>query len=146
VKSMRPGSVIVDLAVDNGGNCALSQAGKVVTKHGVKIVGHANVPGRLAADASMLYANNLFNFLALLFDKEKKALAIDWDDEIVKGTLVTKDGAIVHPNLKPAEPEAKAPKTEKAPEAAAPAEDEKGPGDDKGPGKDTAAGEAKNGE
>lgn len=107
-KSMKPGSVIVDLAVDNGGNCALSQAGKVVRKHGVAIVGHANVPGRLAADASMLYANNLYNFLALLFDKEAKGLSIDWEDEIVKGTLVAKDGAIVHPNLKPAEPAPKA--------------------------------------
>jgi NAD(P) transhydrogenase subunit alpha len=99
VKAMKPGSVIVDLAVENGGNCALSQPGKVVTKHGVKIVGHRNVPGRLAADASMLYANNLFNFLSLLVDRESKELKIDWDDEIVKSTLVTKAGAVVHPAL-----------------------------------------------
>ncbi len=103
VKSMKPGSVIVDLAVETGGNCEVTEAGKVVVKHGVKIVGHLNVPGRLAADASMLYANNLFNFVALLYDKESKELAIDWEDEIVQGTLVTRDGAIVHPDLKPSE-------------------------------------------
>ncbi len=101
VKSMKPGSVIVDLAVETGGNCELTEAGKVVVKHGVKIVGHLNVPGRLAADASMLYANNLFNFVSLLYDKESKELAIDWEDEIVQGTLVTRDGAVVHPELKP---------------------------------------------
>ncbi len=101
VKSMKTGSVIVDLAVETGGNCELTEAGKVVVKHGVKIVGHLNVPGRLAADASMLYANNLFNFVSLLYDKESKELAIDWEDEIVQGTLVTRDGAVVHPDLKP---------------------------------------------
>ena len=103
VKSMKTGSVIVDLAVETGGNCELTEAGKVVVKHGVKIVGHLNVPGRLAADASMLYANNLFNFVSLLYDKESKELAIDWEDEIVRGTLVTRDGAVVHPDLKPTE-------------------------------------------
>ena len=102
VESMKPGSVIVDLAVETGGNCELAEAGKVVAKHGVKIVGHLNVPGRLATDASMLYANNVFNFVSLLYDKESQALAIDWEDEIVTGTLVTKDGAIVHPALVPA--------------------------------------------
>ncbi|MGF1609649.1 MAG: Re/Si-specific NAD(P)(+) transhydrogenase subunit alpha [Kiloniellales bacterium] len=99
VKSMKPGSVIVDLAVETGGNCELSQPGKVVTKHDVSIVGHLNVPSRLATDASQLYARNLFNFLALMIDKEKKALAIDWDDEIIKGTCITRDGAVVHPAL-----------------------------------------------
>ena len=103
VKSMKPGAVVVDLAVDNGGNCALSKPGEVAVEHDVTIVGHLNVPSRLAADASMLYANNIYNFLALLVDKESKSLAIDWDDEIVKGTLVTKDGQIVHPNQVPAE-------------------------------------------
>ena len=101
VASMKPGSVIVDLAVETGGNCELTVPGKVVVKHGVKVVGHLNVPGRLAADASMLYANNLFNFFSLLYDKESGALAIDWEDEIVKSTLVTKDGAVVHPDFKP---------------------------------------------
>ena len=119
VESMKPGSVIVDLAVETGGNCELVEAGKVVIKHGVKIVGHLNVPGRLAADASMLYANNVFNFVSLLYDKESQALAIDWEDEIVTGTLVTRDGAIVHPALVPA---SAAPVSEPEPEAAAKAE------------------------
>ena len=117
VKSMKPGSVIVDLAVETGGNCELTEAGKVVVKHGVKIVGHLNVPGRLAADASMLYANNLFNFVSLLYDKESKELAIDWEDEIVQGTLVTRDGAVVHPELKPSGT-APAPTANVAPEGA----------------------------
>ena len=99
VKSMKPGSVIVDLAVEAGGNCALSQPGKIAVKHGVHIVGHMNVPGRLAADASALYARNLFNLLQLMIDAESKALKIDWDDEIVKGICVTRDGAVVHPAL-----------------------------------------------
>ncbi len=104
VKSMKPGSVIVDLAIETGGNCELTQAGKVVTKHGVKIVGHHNVPSRLAADTSQLYARNVLNFLALLIDKETKELAIDLDDEIITGTLVTRDGAVVHPALALAKP------------------------------------------
>jgi NAD(P) transhydrogenase subunit alpha len=102
VKTMKPGSVIVDLAVEQGGNCELSELGKVVTKHGVKIVGHANVPSRIAVDASMLYAKNVLNFLTPLIDKETKALKIDHADEIVKGTLLTEGGQIVHPNLVPA--------------------------------------------
>lgn len=119
VKSMKPGSVIVDLAAETGGNCELTQAGKVVTKHGVKIVGHYNVPSRLAADTSQLYARNVLNFLALLIDKETKALVIDLDDEIIKGTLVTRDGAVVHAALAPAasQPAAKPaqPKADEAP-------------------------------
>jgi NAD(P) transhydrogenase subunit alpha len=99
VKSMKPGSVIVDLAVEAGGNCALSQPGKVAVKHGVRIVGYMNVPGRLAADASALYARNLFNLLQLMIDAESKTLKIDWDDEIIKGICVTRDGAVVHPAL-----------------------------------------------
>jgi len=99
VKSMKPGSVIVDLAVEQGGNCPISEMGKVVKKHGVVIVGHANVPGRLAADASSLYARNLFALVSLLYNKEAKALKIDWEDEIVKGTALTRDGQIVHPAL-----------------------------------------------
>lgn len=100
VKSMKPGSVIVDLAVEQGGNCPLSELGQVVEKHGVRIVGHANVPSRLAADASALYAKNLLNFLTLLIDKETKGLKINWEDEIVKGVALTRDGEIVHPNFK----------------------------------------------
>ena len=99
VKSMKPGSVIVDLAVETGGNCALSQAGKVVVKHGVRIVGHNNVPGRLAVDASALYAKNLLNFLKLIIDAESGELKIDWEDEIIKGTCITHDGKVVHPQL-----------------------------------------------
>jgi NAD(P) transhydrogenase subunit alpha len=99
VKTMRPGSIVVDLAVEQGGNCPLSEIGKVVKKHSVVIVGHANVPGRLAADASSLYARNLFALVSLLYDKEAKSLKIDWEDEIVKGTALTRDGRIVHPAL-----------------------------------------------
>ena len=99
VASMKPGSVIVDLAVEQGGNVVGSRPGEVVRAHGVTIVGHVNVPGRLAADASALYAKNLLNFLTPLIDGESHALTIDWQDEIVAGTLVTKDGAIVHPAL-----------------------------------------------
>jgi NAD(P) transhydrogenase subunit alpha len=100
VKSMKPGSVIVDLAVEQGGNCPLSELGKVVQKHGVTLVGHANVPSRLAADATSLYARNLLNFLTLLIDKETKGLKINWEDEIVKGVALTRDGQIIHPNFK----------------------------------------------
>ena len=99
VKSMHAGAVIVDLAVEAGGNCALSQPGKVIVKHGVKMVGHLNVPSRLAEDASALYAKNLLNFITPLVDSETKALAIDWEDEIVTGTLVARDGKVVHPAL-----------------------------------------------
>ena len=98
VESMKPGSVIVDLAVERGGNCELSKPGEVVAVNNVKIVGYLNVPGRLAATASSLYAKNLFAFLELLVDKEKK-LNVPWDDEIVKATLLTRDGAVVHPNF-----------------------------------------------
>jgi NAD(P) transhydrogenase subunit alpha len=101
VASMRPGSVIVDLAVERGGNCELAQAGEVVESGGVKIVGHRNVPGRIAASASSLYARNLFAFLEILVDKNAKALAVNWDDEIVKATALTRDGAVIHPSFAP---------------------------------------------
>ncbi len=101
VKSMRAGSVIVDLAVERGGNCELAKPGEtIITDNGVKIVGHLNVPGRLAATASSLYAKNLFSFLETMIDSEKKSLAVKWDDELVTATLLTKDGAVVHPNFK----------------------------------------------
>jgi NAD(P) transhydrogenase subunit alpha len=99
VKDMRPGSVIVDLAVENGGNCELSERDQVVERHGVKIVGFTNMPGRLAEDASSLYARNLVNFIGLLVDKQDKTIKINWDDEIIKGALVTRDGQAVHPRL-----------------------------------------------
>ncbi|MBY0420896.1 MAG: Re/Si-specific NAD(P)(+) transhydrogenase subunit alpha, partial [Parvularculaceae bacterium] len=83
VRSMAPGSVIVDLAVEAGGNVALSQLGKVVEIGGVAILGYANVPGRLAADASSLYARNLYNFLSAFWNKDSKSFAVDWNDEII---------------------------------------------------------------
>ena len=101
VRSMRPGSVIVDLAVERGGNCELAKPGEVVDVDGVKIVGHRNMPGRLAATASSLYAKNLYAFLEILVDKSSKSLAVNWDDEIVKATALTRDGAVVHPSFQP---------------------------------------------
>jgi H+-translocating NAD(P) transhydrogenase subunit alpha len=99
VKSMKPGSVIVDLAVERGGNVELSKPGEVAEVAGVKIVGYLNVPGRIAASASGLYARNVYAFLEILIDKNAKALAINWDDEIVKATALTRDGAVVHPSF-----------------------------------------------
>ena len=101
VKSMKPGSVIVDLAVERGGNVEGAKAGGVEDVNGVKIVGYNNVAGRLAASASSLYAKNLLNFLDILVDKKEKKLAVNWDDEIVKATALTKDGAVVHPSFQP---------------------------------------------
>ena len=101
VKSMKPGSVLVDLAVERGGNVEGAKAGEVVDTDGIKIVGHLNVPGRLAASASSLYAKNLYAFLEILVDKKAKALAVNWDDEIVKATALTRDGAVIHPNFQP---------------------------------------------
>lgn len=99
VRTMKPGSVIVDMAVEQGGNCPLSEFGKVVEKYGVKIVSPANLPGELATDASALFSRNLLNFITPMVDKETKALTINLEDEVVKGTLVTRDGQIVHPSL-----------------------------------------------
>jgi NAD(P) transhydrogenase subunit alpha len=100
VASMKAGSVIVDLAVEQGGNVEGVKLGEVaITKNGVKILGIPNLPGRVAADASALYARNLFAFSSLFLDKEGK-FAPDFEDEILQAALVTKDGAIVHPQLK----------------------------------------------
>jgi NAD(P) transhydrogenase subunit alpha len=101
VASMRPGSVLVDLAVERGGNVEGAKAGEVVNVNGVKIVGYANVAGRLAASASALYAKNLLTFVETMIDKKEKKLAVNWDDEIIKGTALTRDGAVIHPNFKP---------------------------------------------
>jgi NAD(P) transhydrogenase subunit alpha len=101
VWSMRPGSVIVDLAVERGGNCELARPGEVIESNGVKIVGHLNLAGRIAASASSLYAKNLYAFLEILVDKQSKALAVKWDDEIVKATALTRDGAVTHPSFAP---------------------------------------------
>jgi len=99
VKSMKPGSIIVDLAVEQGGNCPLSKAGEIVEVYGVKILGHRNVAGRLSVDASALYARNLLNFISPQVDEESKTLKLDWEDETVTGTALTRDGAIIHPAL-----------------------------------------------
>jgi NAD(P) transhydrogenase subunit alpha len=98
VASMKPGSVIVDLAVERGGNVEGAVADQVAaTSNGVKIVGYLNMPGRLAATASQLYARNLYAFVETLIDKGSKSLGVKWEDELVKATLLTRDGAIVHP-------------------------------------------------
>jgi NAD(P) transhydrogenase subunit alpha len=99
VKSMKPGSVIIDLAVEQGGNCPLSRPGEIVGAHGVKIVGHRNVPSRIAVDASALYARNVLNFVTLLVNAETKQLAFNFEDEILKGSVLTHGGAIVNPNF-----------------------------------------------
>ena len=94
---MKPGSVVFDMAVERGGNCELSKPGEVFDEAGVRVVGYRNVPGRLAATASSLYARNLLAFLETMIDKTAKALAIDWNDELVKATNLTRGGAVVHP-------------------------------------------------
>ncbi|MBN9559058.1 MAG: Re/Si-specific NAD(P)(+) transhydrogenase subunit alpha [Alphaproteobacteria bacterium] len=100
VKTMKPGSVIVDLAAEQGGNCPLTKADQVVEAHGVTIMGYTNLASRLAVDTSSLYARNLFNFVSLLVDKKTGALNLNWDDEILKGAVLTRDGEIVHPAVK----------------------------------------------
>lgn len=101
VRSMAPGSVIVDLAVEQGGNVALSRCGEVIDVGGVIIIGFENVPGRLASDASSLYAKNLFNFVAAFFDKERKEFVVDENDDIIKGVALTRAGAVIHPKFAP---------------------------------------------
>ena len=100
IKTMKPGSVIVDLAAEAGGNTPLTKPNEVIEVHGVTIMGYTNLPGRLAVDSSSLYARNLFNFISLIVDKKTGALAIDWNDEIVKGAALTKDGELIHPAVK----------------------------------------------
>jgi len=95
VRSMKPGSVIVDMAAEQGGNCALTEPGAIVTKHGVHIIGLANLPAMVAADASALYARNLFNFLGVILDSKSGEMKIDRADEIIAGSLVCVDGAVV---------------------------------------------------
>ena len=101
VRSMKPGSVLVDLAVERGGNVEGARAGEVADVGGIKIVGFTNVAGRIAQSASSLYARNLFNFIETLVDKSTKALALNWDDELVKATALTRDGAVIHPSFQP---------------------------------------------
>jgi NAD(P) transhydrogenase subunit alpha len=95
VKSMRPGSVIVDMAVEQGGNCPLSELDQTVVKHGVTLIGIANLPALVAADASALYARNLLNFLGLMLDAKTGEFKIDRDDEIIAGTLLCATGEVV---------------------------------------------------
>ncbi|HTN95550.1 MAG TPA: NAD(P)(+) transhydrogenase (Re/Si-specific) subunit alpha, partial [Nordella sp.] len=99
LKAMKPGSVVVDLAVERGGNVEGASADAVVEVEGVKVVGYLNMPGRIAASASALYAKNLVTFLETMVDKEKKALALNTEDELVKATMLTHGGAVVHPNF-----------------------------------------------
>jgi NAD(P) transhydrogenase subunit alpha len=99
IESMKPGSVIMDLAAERGGNTDLTRPDAAVEHNGVLIIGPTNLPGEVAVNASSLYAKNLLAFLETLIDKKEKVLKIDWDDEIVKGTLIAKDGQIVHPAL-----------------------------------------------
>jgi NAD(P) transhydrogenase subunit alpha len=97
VAAMKPGSVIVDLAVERGGNVEGAKPGENADAGDVKILGYLNVPGRIAASASALYARNLFAFVETLIDKTKKTIAVDWNDDLVKATVLTRDGAVVHP-------------------------------------------------
>ena len=99
VATMKPGSVIVDLAVEQGGNVEGAVAGEIVVRHGVRIVGHRNVPSRLAADTSALFSRNIFNFLSAFWDAEKRAPVFPDDDEIVLGVRLTRDGRVVHERL-----------------------------------------------
>ena len=123
VESMKPGSILVDLAVERGGNVEGAEAGKIVDVGPARIIGYNNVPGRIAASASLLYAKNLSTFLETMIDKDaegdSKPLKIDFEDQLVKATLLTRDGRVVHPNFtgeadKPSEKPADKPKTDDA--------------------------------
>ncbi len=105
VESMKPGSVIVDLAAERGGNCELTKAGEIIDHNGVRIAGPVNLAGAIPVNASALYARNLLTFLTPMIDQEAGTLNVDWEDELVQGTLLTKDGKVVHPNLNPKEGE-----------------------------------------
>jgi len=99
VQSMQPGSVIVDMAVEMGGNCPISELDQVVEKHGVTLVGIVNIPTLMATDASSLYARNLFNFITPMLDKESGDLMVNMDDEVIESSLICKDGAFLKPQL-----------------------------------------------
>jgi NAD(P) transhydrogenase subunit alpha len=102
IESMKPGAVIVDLAAERGGNTELTEPGKTIeTPNGVRIFAPLNLAGSIAVNASSLYARNLLAFLETMIDKKEKTLAINWDDDLIKGTLVAKGGQLVHPNLQP---------------------------------------------
>ncbi|MDH3317159.1 MAG: Re/Si-specific NAD(P)(+) transhydrogenase subunit alpha [Gammaproteobacteria bacterium] len=99
VERMKPGAIIVDLAVEQGGNCPLSKPDEIVDHNGVSIMGHLNLAGHLPVDASALYARNLFNFLSPFINKESGNLELDWEDAVVEGTALTRNGEVVHPSL-----------------------------------------------
>jgi NAD(P) transhydrogenase subunit alpha len=103
VQDMKTGSVIVDLATETGGNCESSERNAVVVKHGVTIIGHTNYPARVPGDTSTLYARNLYNFISPMIDGESGSLEIDWEDEVIKGALLTRGGSVVNPALTGAE-------------------------------------------
>ncbi|MFI5412131.1 Re/Si-specific NAD(P)(+) transhydrogenase subunit alpha [Kaistia sp. UC242_56] len=115
VASMKPGSVLVDLAVERGGNVEGAKPGEVAIVDGKKIVGHLNVAGRIAATASQLYSKNLFAFVETLIDKAAKTVSVNWDDELVKATVLTRDGAVVHPAFRPKDAPAPVPVEEPKP-------------------------------
>ncbi len=99
IESMKPGSIIVDLAAERGGNAELTMPGEIVEHHGVTIMGPVNVAGQVPGNASSLYARNLYAFIEPMIDKKEGVLKIDWNDDIVKGTALTRDGQIIHPSL-----------------------------------------------
>jgi len=99
IESMREGSVIIDMAAIAGGNTEMTEPEKIIVSNGVTIIGHTNIPARLASDASTLYSKNLLNLLKLIIDQENKALDINWDDEIIRGIALTKNNEIIHPLL-----------------------------------------------
>ena len=100
VESMANGSIIVDLAVESGGNCPLSKIGEIVNHKGVQILGYTNVPGRVAKDASSLYAKNIINFLNILINQDEKKIIIDWSDEIINSVILSHEGDIKLENFK----------------------------------------------
>ena len=99
VKTMKPGSIIIDLAAESGGNCECSVAGETKMVGGVHVVGSKDITSTISEDASALFSKNILNFLTLLIDSESKSISIDWDDEIIQGILVTKNNEIVHKEL-----------------------------------------------
>ncbi len=99
VRSMKPGSIIIDLAAESGGNCECSVAGETKEVGGVHVVGSKDITSTISEDASALFSKNILNFLTLLIDSESKSISIDWDDEIIQGILVTKNNEIVHKEL-----------------------------------------------
>lgn len=101
IEAMKPGSVVVDLAIETGGNVEGAVLGEIVNLNGVKIIGLANMPARVAMNASQMYANNLTNLLEEFWNKDKKEFELKLDDDIIKGCLITHNGAIVHPNFAP---------------------------------------------